>query len=92
MYRCPHCRNKSIPTSALWAYQARSTCKACGAEVRMRIKPSTFLLPAFLLARAVAGIAFDLRLAFATEMVVMVALVMLQFYLFEFRVAEPQPR
>ena len=91
MFRCPHCRSKAIPNSALFEYQAHSQCKACGTSVRMRIQPSTFLVPGAMLAVALAGTVTERHAPLAVQVVLMVTAFMLQVYLFEFRQVEPQP-
>jgi uncharacterized protein (DUF983 family) len=85
MYRCPHCRKQSIS----WTGQLspRTTCPSCGAELKIKLKFSNFLLPIYFAGRAILGLAFHVHfdVGIFWEAAIVVTLATVQIWLSVYR-------
>lgn len=84
MYRCPRCRNLSIPwTAQLSPPFNRTRCPSCGAELKLKLRFSNFLLPIYLFGRGMLGLVFNVRfdIGFFWELAIVVTLGLLQVWL-----------
>lgn len=88
MYRCPHCRNFSISwTAQLSPPFGRTKCPICGAELKIKLKFSNFILPVYLAGRGILGFLFNVRFdaGFFGEVAILITLALLQIWLSSYK-------
>jgi len=89
MYRCPHCGKQSISTIAQLCrpFDNQTTCPACGANLKIRMKLSNFILPIYLFCRGMLGLVFGIHFdaGLLGEMAIALMLFFLQVSLIEYR-------
>ncbi len=89
MYTCPHCGKPSISTIAQLGrpFDNRTTCPACGAKLKIRMKPSNFILPIYLFCRGMLGLVFGVHFdaGIVGEMAIALMLFSLQVRLIEYK-------
>lgn len=89
MIRCPHCGKQSISTIAQLCrpFDNRTTCPACGAKLKIRMKLSNFILPIYLFCRGMLGLLLGIHVnaGFAAEMAAVLMFFFLQIRLIEYK-------
>jgi predicted RNA-binding Zn-ribbon protein involved in translation (DUF1610 family) len=88
MYRCPHCGDLSISGATQFSppFNSRVKCPRCGTEVKIRMKASNFILPAYMFGRGMLGLLFGSHFdaGLFWEMAIVVSLAFLQIRLSEY--------
>jgi len=91
MVRCPHCGNLpiSMRTAALFEppFDGRAKCPVCGAQSRIKLTVSSFLLPMYLFSRGAFGLLFHVHLnsGLLWEVAILLALLVLQIQLIAYK-------
>lgn len=82
MYRCPHCSDLSISgaTQLSPPFDGRVKCSTCAAELKVKIKLTNFILPAYFMSRSLMGLLFHIHidLDIFWEMTIVLILAFLQ--------------
>jgi len=89
MYQCPHCGKQSISTIAQLCrpFDNRTTCPACGAKLKIRMKLSNFILPIYMFCRSMLGLVFGMHFdaGLPAEMAAVLMFFFLQIRLIEYK-------
>lgn len=92
MYKCPNCGNLSISglTQLSPPFDGKVQCPVCRAELKTRMKFSNFLIPIYLIGRAMASLVFKVHFdfGFITEMCILLVLAFFQVRLCEYRIVK----
>lgn len=92
MYRCPQCHDLSISASStlLMTLDSSVTCPTCMTALRIKRKPTTYLVIAYMGLRAIASSVlpggYDVELLMEAN--VIIALAVLQVLLIEYEVVD----
>jgi len=90
MYQCPQCQDLSLSNSATLSMtlDGTTTCPTCRTTLRIKRKPTNYLLIAYMCLRAILGSVLPggYNVGILIELSVMIALFMVQFLLMEYEV------
>ena len=90
MYQCPQCQDLSLSNSStlFMTLDGTTTCPTCRTTLRIKRKPTNYLLIAYMCLRAILGSALPggYNVGILIELSVMIALFGVQFLLMEYEV------
>ena len=90
MYQCPKCQDFSLSSSStlFMTLDGTTTCPTCRATLRIKRKPTNYLLIAYMCLRAILGSVLPggYNVGLFIELSVMIALFVVQFLLMEYEV------
>jgi len=90
MYQCPQCQDFSLSNAStlLMTLDGTTTCPTCRTTLRIKRKPTNYLLIAYMSLRAILGSALPggYTVGIFIELSVMIALFVVQFLLMEYEV------
>jgi len=90
MYRCPQCQDFSLSNSStlFMTLDGTTTCPTCRTTLRLKRKPTNYLLIAYMCLRATLGSVLPggYNVGIFIELSAMIALFVVQFLLMEYEV------
>jgi hypothetical protein len=90
MYQCPQCQDLSLSNAStlFMTLDGTTTCPTCRTTLRIKRKPTNYLLIAYMCLRAILGSALPggYNVGILIELSVMIALLVVQFLLMEYEV------
>jgi len=93
MYQCPRCQDLSLSNAStlFMTLNGTTTCPTCKATLRIKHKPTNYLLIVYMGLRAILSSALPggYDVGIFIELSVMVGLFVIQFPLMEYEVASP---
>lgn len=93
MYQCPQCQDFSLSNSStlFMTLDRTTTCPTCMTTLRIKRKPTNYLLIAYMCLRAILGSALPggYNVGILIELSVIIALFVVQFLLMEYEVCRP---